>query len=252
MSMAVKTAFAAGALAVTLSSSVWAQSPRLVPAGAVLPPYEIVTSVRSAGLDPSTRPVLRGRVYVLRAYDATQFEKRVVVDARSGEVLSVRDAFVAAAPGYTPYDPRYGHYEPPRPPGAVARAVPPDAEPILDEPLFPRAQRAAPGREPADQKASASANAQPAPKARPAASTFSKDIAGAAANSKDVATISPQPSNTAALTPAPMPSAAELAAAAAAPGKSVPAPSASRAAEATQKEAADKTATQFVPVAPLE
>jgi hypothetical protein len=245
MNFAVKTAFAAGALAVSLTSSAWAQSPR-VPAGAVLPPYEIVTSVRSAGLDPSTRPVLRGRVYVLRAYDATQFEKRVVVDARSGEVLSVRDAFVAAAPAYTPYDPRYGHYEPPRPPGAVARAMPADADPILDEPLFPRAQRGN------DHQPSATASAQPAPKARPATSAFSKDIAGAATNSKDVATISTPTSNTASLTPAPMPSAAELNAAAAAPGKSVPAPSATRAAEAAQKEAAAKPTTELVPVAPLE
>ncbi|MFZ0070684.1 MAG: hypothetical protein WAK85_05420, partial [Xanthobacteraceae bacterium] len=145
MKLAVKTASAACALALSFASPIWAQSPQPGPRAGVLPPYEVLTSVRSMGLDPVGRPALRGRVYVLRAFDATQFEKRVVVDARSGEVLSVRDA-IDPSPGYTPYDPRYGHYEPPRPPAGIARAEPaPDVDPLLDEPLFPRPARGAPG-----------------------------------------------------------------------------------------------------------
>ena len=108
--------------------------------------HEVLTSVRSMGLDPVGRPALRGRVYVLRAFDDTQFEKRVVVDARSGAVLSVRDA-INSSPAYTPYDPRYEPLQPPRPPASIARAEPPpDMEPLLDEPLFPRSARVAPAR----------------------------------------------------------------------------------------------------------
>jgi hypothetical protein len=55
----------------------------------VLPPHEIVTIVRSAGLNPIDRPVRRGMTYVFRAIGARGQEMRVTVDARYGDVMSV-------------------------------------------------------------------------------------------------------------------------------------------------------------------
>ena len=54
-----------------------------------LPPHEILTILRSTGLDPLGQPVRRGPNYVLRAIDDTDREVSVVVNARSGDVLSV-------------------------------------------------------------------------------------------------------------------------------------------------------------------
>ena len=60
-------------------------------AGCGLPPYEVITIVRSTGLDPLGPPMRRGPNYVLRATDEDDQEVRVVVDARSGDIVS-RDA----------------------------------------------------------------------------------------------------------------------------------------------------------------
>ncbi|MBW7949084.1 MAG: hypothetical protein H3C55_07005 [Pseudorhodoplanes sp.] len=57
--------------------------------GEALPPYEVVTIVRSMGLDPLHRPVWRGGQYVFRALDRHGEEVRVVVDGYRGRVLSV-------------------------------------------------------------------------------------------------------------------------------------------------------------------
>jgi hypothetical protein len=83
------------------------------PGFAGLPPHEILAIVRSAGLDPVSRPARQGPVYVLRALNPAGQEVRVVVDARMGRIVKV----VAVAPT----DP--GAFAPPAsiPPG---RAVP--------------------------------------------------------------------------------------------------------------------------------
>src|SRR5262245_44569131 len=49
-----------------------------------VPPYEVLTIVRSMGLEPLTRPVRNGPAYALRAVDSTGQEVRVVIDARRG------------------------------------------------------------------------------------------------------------------------------------------------------------------------
>jgi hypothetical protein len=54
-----------------------------------LPPWEIDASVRSAGLVPVALPARRGPVYVVLARDRAGRHMRVVVDARSGNVVSV-------------------------------------------------------------------------------------------------------------------------------------------------------------------
>jgi len=223
----VKAAYAGFALALSFASPLLAQSlPRVdstAPNG-VLPPHEVLTSVRSMGLEALTRPVLRGRAYVLRAHDANMLEKRVVVDARTGEVVQVRDV-ADVAPAYSPYDRRFGGYTPPRPPASIAHAgAPRDFEPVLDEPLFPRQGR---GSASAPAQRSATAHA-PAPKVRPS---------------------SP------AAAPSAAPDAAAAAASAAIPGKSIPAPVGSRVntpVRADAQPAGEKTAIQMVPVAPLE
>ena len=75
----------------------------------VLPPHEIVTIVRSAGLNPIDRPVRRGMTYVFRAIGARGQEMRVTVDARYGDVMSVAPVANAGprlGPGMTlgPYE----------------------------------------------------------------------------------------------------------------------------------------------------
>ena len=232
----MKTACAVCALVLGLASPVLAQTAH--PAGRV-PPADVLSSIRSLGLDPATRPLLRGRVYALRAFDASHAEKRVLVDARSGEVLSVR-AVAETGPAEEPYNPRYGHYEPPRPPARVAAA--PGAEPILDEPLFPRAGRGAPTAAPAPRSA-ALTSPPPAPKVQqpvPVTATTQDNKApvGPSPVSADEAASSSAPA-------APLASPEVLAAAPSTPGKSIPAPVANKADSA-------KPATQFVPVAPLE
>jgi hypothetical protein len=54
-----------------------------------LPPEQITTIVRSSGLHPLGPATARGPTYVVRAADRRAEIVRVVVDARSGEILSV-------------------------------------------------------------------------------------------------------------------------------------------------------------------
>ena len=56
-----------------------------------LPPYEVLTIVRSMGFDPQSRPIWRGGVYVVRAFDDQDIPVRVIVDARSGRVVNVAE-----------------------------------------------------------------------------------------------------------------------------------------------------------------
>ena len=87
--------------------------PALVPGGGVaLPPYEIITIVRSTGLEPLGRPVRQGPAYALRAVDRAGREVLVIADARMGRIVRV-------VPG-----PRYALAPGPsgRPPGPIAAA----------------------------------------------------------------------------------------------------------------------------------
>lgn len=108
--------FAALAM-LTLSVPASAEPLRLAQAEAgVLPPREILDILRSDGFDPLGRPVRRGPNYVLRAVDDTDREVSVVVNARSGDILSVTPVRTASrippvggvtarermAPGYVP------------------------------------------------------------------------------------------------------------------------------------------------------
>jgi hypothetical protein len=83
----------------------------------VLPPYEIMSIVRSTGLAPLTRPMRRGPYYVLVAVDRAGRQMRVVVDAQLGDIVNMRPATAAVS-----YGPELGRpYGPPAavPPGPV-------------------------------------------------------------------------------------------------------------------------------------
>jgi hypothetical protein len=78
----------------------------------VLPPYEIMSIVRSTGLAPLTRPMRRGPYYVLVAVDRAGRQMRVVVDAQLGDIVNMRPAVAAAT-----YGPEAGRPEVGRPSG---------------------------------------------------------------------------------------------------------------------------------------
>jgi hypothetical protein len=83
-----------------------------------LPPYEIMSIVRSTGLAPLTRPMRRGPYYVLVAVDRVGRQMRVVVDAQLGDIVNLRPAL--AADSYGPEVVRPNGF-----PGVAA--APPDA-----------------------------------------------------------------------------------------------------------------------------
>src|SRR5260370_40042562 len=70
----------------------WTQAPpypgTIYRGDGALPSDEIVTIVRSTGLEPHGRPVRQGPVYALRAIDPAGEEARVVVDACGGRSVT--------------------------------------------------------------------------------------------------------------------------------------------------------------------
>jgi hypothetical protein len=105
--------------------SLGAFSPTPAAGQAGLPPYEIMTIIRSTGLDPVGRPVRRGSTYLLRAIDGYGQEVTVTVDAHRGRIVSVRPVVPVAAP--------YG------PPGTAYVPPPYDVEPpyVAPPPYYP-------------------------------------------------------------------------------------------------------------------
>jgi hypothetical protein len=97
---------------------------------AVLPPYEIMSIVRTTGLTPLTRPMRRGPYYVLVAVDRVGRQMRVVVDAQLGDIVNLRPALAAAS-----YGPEVAR---PLGPPAVVPAGPP-ADAIVVTPYGARA-----------------------------------------------------------------------------------------------------------------
>jgi hypothetical protein len=78
-----------------------------VAAANLLPPAEIVASLRELGLAPTMQPIRRGAYYVLHAISADGIELRVVADAELGDILSIDVARPLVA--YTPYYVRAPH-----------------------------------------------------------------------------------------------------------------------------------------------
>jgi hypothetical protein len=115
------------------ASSASAEPPRPIFGGGVLPPAEINTIVRSMGLVPTGRPVREGLAYAVLATDPRGRQVRVIVDARFGDVLSVRRVIAMGPPGAYPAPRVYGvapWMRPDfRPPGLIGRADPYRADP---------------------------------------------------------------------------------------------------------------------------
>ncbi len=79
---------AAAATSLALAGSYQRSRAQATPADA-LPAYEILNSVRSLGLRPTTQALRRGPYYVLHAIDRRGVEVRVVADAQLGDIVSV-------------------------------------------------------------------------------------------------------------------------------------------------------------------
>jgi hypothetical protein len=84
----------------------------------MLAPRDIVAGVRRAGFEPISRPVQRGRVYVLFAVDPYDVDVKLTVDAGSGRVLWVTDT-IGPRYGRAGYYPPSRYERPPVPPGDI-------------------------------------------------------------------------------------------------------------------------------------
>jgi hypothetical protein len=193
----------------------------------VLPPRAIVNIVRAAGLEPVSRPSFRGTTYVLQGVDESNELVRVIVDSRSGRVLSVRPLIAVGArpsePGpsislrrpfggravyggsylgdeFAPVPPRATLY-PPNPPSAVRTAPQPGARTAAVKPAQPPLPRPKPQ---SDVAAKTAPTAPTAPVAEPPAAAMP---AAAQPKTSELATgsVTPKPS-----TPAPTKPAAEF------------------------------------------
>ncbi len=133
-----------------------------------MPPYEIVRTVRAAGLDPLAPPLREGTTYVLRATDFRGTLMRVVVDANTGTIRAVNRIVPAPVMSgqITMMPPPYG--SPPddmppysAPPEFDASQPPPSGQAgLLPPPFAPR---------PPTARSGARRNPPPLPRPRPAA-----------------------------------------------------------------------------------
>jgi hypothetical protein len=136
-----------------------------------VPPYEIMRTVRSVGLDPLAPPLREGTTYVLRATDFRGVLMRVVVDANTGTIRAVNRIVPAPVmpgqigmmppPYAAPPDdmPPYGMPPYRGPPQLDASQPPPNGQASLLPPFAPRQPGARSG---------AHANTLPLPRPRPA------------------------------------------------------------------------------------
>ena len=172
--MKIQAILVAGVIALGASSA----SAEPLSAGRVLPPPEVNSIVRSMGLVPTGRPVREGLTYSVIATDPRGRPVRVVIDARFGDVLSVRRV-VALGPGAYP-PPRLYRVAPwarPdfRPPGSIGRADP--------YPPYPPETRSRPAQPPSAEKPEQKSATAPA--APPAATvTIGTSAASRAADPK--------------------------------------------------------------------
>ena len=172
--MKIQAILVAGVIA--LDASAASAEPPL-PDGRVLPPPEVNSIVRSKGLVPTGRPVREGLTYSVIATDPRGRPVRVVIDARFGDVLSVRRVVALGPGGYPP--PRLYRFPPwarPdfRPPGLIGRADP--------YPPYSPETRPRPGQPASDKPEQKSATAPAAPPA--ATVTIGPSAASRAADPK--------------------------------------------------------------------
>jgi hypothetical protein len=152
-------------LALSTPAAAQGYPPGAMPPGA-MPPYEILSMLRSTGFDPIGQPVRRGPNYVLRAIDDNDREVNLVINARSGNILSVTPIQTASRvpPGVSmgPYERMPPGYVPPAGSRSYGPPVADDDDDGLPPPGFgygaPRPPGAMPGPLPR------SSNAVPPPR----------------------------------------------------------------------------------------
>jgi hypothetical protein len=97
---------------------------RISPTAGALAPPQVEAEVRRAGFEPISRPVQRGRVYVLFALDPYDMDVKLTVDAGSGRVLWVAGVPRYGGSGYYSYRPLSRYERPPTPPGDIPNIWP--------------------------------------------------------------------------------------------------------------------------------
>jgi hypothetical protein len=134
------TALSAVSVCFVLASATfgYAQTPQAPPPAAqpksitgFVPTYEIMRTVRAAGLQPLEPPLREGRTYVLRATDYRGILMHVVLDARTG---AIRDVTRIVGPyGMMPPSGAPEPYGPPPYAPPSDAAAPPYGPPSYDE-----------------------------------------------------------------------------------------------------------------------
>jgi hypothetical protein len=130
-----------GLTTLALASAASAQPVNSTLYDAAMPPHRVLALMRATGFEPMGLPVRVGDVYRLRALDPNNIEYLLILDARTGRTVSVREIGMPgpyrAMPAYGPYrGPVYGRvfappadddgfaYASPRPPRDVPHARP--------------------------------------------------------------------------------------------------------------------------------
>jgi hypothetical protein len=223
--------------AVLIIGASFAGAEELRPAGwagarpRVLPGHEILTIIRSTGFEPTGRPVQKGTRYEVDAIDPYDVDVRLVVDARSGEIIAVRDGAGLDADA------------PPLPGQAYAQAGRPFGAWRFDR---MREARPVPPRDIPGARRSAALEAQtPLPRPRPNAPA---NITGATKPERGMPPVTPLDTSA---TP-PVAPVTPLAASTAGPPAPSSAPSAGRVNPGEKSPAAPSGPVAIVPVAPLE
>jgi hypothetical protein len=97
----------------------------------LVPPHEVFAVMREAGFMPTGVPRLRGFTYVINAIDRRGGDGRLVVDARTGEIVNFvpSEAYEEGmnSPPAGPYGPRGASPPPPAPMPATANVPRPPA-----------------------------------------------------------------------------------------------------------------------------
>jgi hypothetical protein len=135
----------------------------------VLAPAEIEAEVRRAGFEPISRPVQRGRVYVLLALDPYDIDVRLTVDTGSGRVLRVTGVPRYGGAGYYGDRPLSRYERPPIPPGDIPNTWPgkSNSGPVRSSASI-RPALPLPRTRPADLTSAAARETAPPPTPRPA------------------------------------------------------------------------------------